>query len=190
VTKEAKRAIRASIAARRAARTAVERAADDAARSRSLLALAELVEARTVAAYWPFGDEPDTSAAIAALAARHVRVLLPRAGGSGLVWSSYTSSKDLQPGPWRSLEPSGPAVPLAEADVVIVPALAVDGSGRRLGRGSGMYDRALRDVRSGVEIIALVYDDEVLDAVPSEPHDCAVSVIVTPARVLRCIRSY
>ena len=57
---------------------------------------------------------------------------------------------------------------MARADVVLVPALAVDAAGRRLGRGGGSYDRALARVGPLVPLIALIYDDELVEQVPAE----------------------
>ena len=74
---------------------------------------------------------------------------------------------------------------VAEADLVLVPALAVGADGTRLGRGGGSYDRALARVPAGVPVVALLYDGELLPAVPSEPHDRRVTAVVTPSGVHR-----
>jgi 5-formyltetrahydrofolate cyclo-ligase len=82
------------------------------------------------------------------------------------------------------LEPTGPRLgpeAVATADVVLVPALAVDRHGMRLGRGRGYYDRALGRVPVGTPVCALLHDGELLDAVPSEPHDRPVTAAVTPS---------
>ncbi len=75
------------------------------------------------------------------------------------------------------------------ADVVIVPALAVDTLGNRLGQGAGYYDRALVVVPTTVPVIAMVHEGELLDAavepVPSGPHDVGVDAVLTPQRCLR-----
>jgi 5-formyltetrahydrofolate cyclo-ligase len=61
-----------------------------------------------------------------------------------------------------------------------VPALAVDRAGNRLGRGGGSFDRALARVGPLIPVIALLYDDELLDQVPAEPHDAPVRSVVRP----------
>ena len=71
---------------------------------------------------------------------------------------------------------------MASADLVIVPALAVDRRGRRLGRGGGSYDRALARVGGAVLTIALLYDDELLDEIPAGPHDQPVRLVAQPAQ--------
>jgi 5-formyltetrahydrofolate cyclo-ligase len=78
----------------------------------------------------------------------------------------------------------GPSA-VADADVVLVPALAVDAHGARLGRGGGSYDRALARVAPGRAVVALLYDGEVHLTVPSEPHDRPVTMAVTPTTVWR-----
>ena len=85
------------------------------------------------------------------------------------------------PGPRGLLEPGEPprgVDAVARADAVLVPALAVDGAGRRLGRGGGGYDRALARVGPLVPLIALVYDDELIEHVPTEGHDIPVRAAV------------
>jgi 5-formyltetrahydrofolate cyclo-ligase len=67
----------------------------------------------------------------------------------------------------------------------VVPALAVDRRGSRLGRGGGSYDRALARVPAGRPVLALLYDGECPEVVPTEPHDRRVTVAVTPHAVLR-----
>jgi 5-formyltetrahydrofolate cyclo-ligase len=69
---------------------------------------------------------------------------------------------------------------VARADAVLVPALAVDSAGRRLGRGGGSYDRALARVGPLIPLIALIYNDELVEHVPTAPHDIPVRAAVTP----------
>ena len=79
-------------------------------------------------------------------------------------------------------EPTGKAVELASIELMLVPALAVDEIGKRLGKGKGFYDRILASF-SGLSV-AVVFDSEVLGTVPSEPHDQRVVMIATPLRTL------
>ena len=69
---------------------------------------------------------------------------------------------------------------MASADVVLVPALAVDGQGNRLGRGGGSFDRALARVGPLIPVIALLYDSELLPSVPAEEHDQSVRAVARP----------
>jgi 5-formyltetrahydrofolate cyclo-ligase len=70
---------------------------------------------------------------------------------------------------------------VARADLVIVPALAVDHRGTRLGRGGGSYDRALARVGPGVQTLALLYDGELLAEIPADAHDQRVRLVARPA---------
>ena len=140
--------------------------------------------AGTIAAYYSVGAEPGTHGLVYALWKRGSYVLLPLLRPDGdLDWASYEGPDSLVPGPRGLLEPGepprGPGA-VARADVVLVPALAVDRAGNRLGRGGGSYDRALARVGPLVPLIALVYDAELLDHVPAEPHDVKVRAAVSP----------
>ena len=137
-----------------------------------------------VAAYVSIGTEPATGALLAALAEQGVDVLLPVLRPDGdLDWGR--AAEGLAPGPHGLLEPSGPRLgreALADCSLVVVPALAVDRRGTRLGRGGGSYDRALARARGCV--VALLHEGETVAELPSEPHDHPVTALVTPVRGL------
>lgn len=160
--------------------------------SSAALALPELAGARTVAAYVSVGREPGTRPLLDALRARSVRVLLPvLLADNDLDWAAYEGAEHLLPAGRGLLEPDGvrlgPAAVL-DADVVLLPGLAVDGRGMRLGRGGGSYDRVLaRLSAAGAHpcLVVLLYDDEVVAQVPEEPHDHPVDAVVTPAGARR-----
>jgi 5-formyltetrahydrofolate cyclo-ligase len=136
--------------------------------------------------------EPQTGALREALRSHGVGVILPLVRDGGLEWAWDTGS-DLVPAPRRGgPEPAGPSLGcggLIAADVVVVPALAVDTLGTRLGQGGGYYDAALPRVDPGVPVFAVVHEEEVLDAavepLPAEPHDVPVDGALTPLRCLR-----
>lgn len=71
------------------------------------------------------------------------------------------------------------------ADLIFIPALAVDKSGQRLGKGKGYYDRALADLEDVAPVIAVVFDDEIIDEVPTEDHDHPVDAVVSPTSTTR-----
>lgn len=142
-----------------------------------------------VAAYAARSSEPGTTPLLDRLSRRGAKVLLPVLGaGLQRQWAYLTSTDELEVrAPGRPPEPPGLALEaeaLAEADVVLVPALAVDSSGARLGHGGGWYDRVLDHVRPGVPIIAMVFPSEVYDAehrLPQEAHDKHVDAVATTA---------
>lgn len=149
-----------------------------------VLEMPEVTSAGTVAAYYSVGTEPDTHGLVFALWKRGSYVVLPVLLPDGdLDWASYEGPGSLAPGPRGLLQPVEPVRgtgTVARADVVLVPALAVDVHGRRLGRGGGSYDRALARVGPQVPTIALLYDSELLPSVPVEEHDQAVRAVARP----------
>ena len=178
----AKSALRARSIARRKARPAAERARATAAVTRALLQ--GLAGTRLIAAFAPDETEPGHGRLPAAYTQLGARILLPVVPDSGaeLRWAVDTGR--LAPGRFGLLEPVGPRLgptAIGAADVVVVPALAVARDGGRLGRGGGFYDRALRHVRPGAVLVALVFDDELLDELPVETHDQRVTAVVTPS---------
>jgi 5-formyltetrahydrofolate cyclo-ligase len=150
-----------------------------------VLEMPEVAAAGTVAAYYSVGSEPDTHGLVFALWKRGSYVILPVLLPDGdLDWASYEGPDSLAQGPRGLLQPTEPARgpgAVARAAVVLVPALAVDVRGNRLGRGGGCYDRALARVGGQVPTIGLLYDDELLPTVPADPHDRPVRAVVQPS---------
>jgi 5-formyltetrahydrofolate cyclo-ligase len=135
----------------------------------------------TVAAYHPMRDEPGADLPQRLAGAGH-RVLLPvLLDDNDLDWAWFTGRTITTAR--RLPEPSGARLgpgALDSADLVVVPALAVGGTGIRLGRGGGSYDRALSRVKAGVPVVALLYDGEWPMSVPVMPHDRPVTMVITP----------
>ncbi|MDO9379237.1 MAG: 5-formyltetrahydrofolate cyclo-ligase [Nocardioidaceae bacterium] len=183
----AKDDLRRRLLAARAARTAEARASAGVALGERLLTADLVAGARTVAAFVSFGAEPPTSPFLDACLATGVRVLVPLVRPAGVLDWAELDGSDLRPGGLGIPEPTGRPLgtsALSTADVVLVPALAVDPAGHRLGRGAGYYDRALAGLRDGVPRIAVVFDDELLPHVPTEPHDVPVTHHLTPSTPL------
>ena len=140
-----------------------------------------------VAAYGSTRGEPGSWELIDALAARGVRVLLPRLGREP-DWAWYAGRDQLVPS-WRGIpqpagEPLG-AEALAQADWIWVPGLAGTAAGDRLGTGGGWYDRALAHARADTPIGLLLFDGELLDELPTDPWDRRVDWILTASATLR-----
>jgi 5-formyltetrahydrofolate cyclo-ligase len=174
--------LRIGLLAARATRPEAERAL--AGRLVSAALSARLARCPVVAAYVPTPEEPGAGPLPAALAAVVGRLLLPVVPDRGreLTWAEYDGR--LVTGRFGLAEPAGPALPagaLASADVVVVPALAVARDGTRLGRGAGYYDRALPLARPDALLVAVVFDDELVDELPAEEHDRPVGAVVTPS---------
>src|SRR5262245_40983126 len=158
----------------------------------AVLSLPETQMAGTVAAYISVGTEPDTRGLVYALWKRGTYVLLPLLlSDNDLDWASYEGPDSLAPGPRGLLQPTepprGPAA-VTSADLVVVPALAVDRSGLRLGRGGGSYDRALSRVSGAIPTVALIYDGELLDEVPAGPRDQRVRMVARPGEGITRLR--
>ncbi|MFD9972303.1 5-formyltetrahydrofolate cyclo-ligase [Streptomyces sp. NPDC059017] len=160
--------------------------------ARHALELPELATARTVAAYVSVGREPGTRALLDALRTRGVRVLLPvLLDDNDLEWAVYEGPDRLVPARRGLMEPDGPLLghkAVLEADTVLLPGLAVDERGMRLGRGGGSYDRVLARLEAAAArpaLVVLLYANEVVARVPEEPHDHPVHAVVTPEGVRR-----
>jgi 5-formyltetrahydrofolate cyclo-ligase len=181
-----KAALRASLLAARARLTGEQRAAAGRAIRDTVLAMPQTQMAGTVAAYYSVATEPGTHGLIYALWKRGSYVLLPVLLADGdLDWASYEGPESLRPGPRGLVEPAEPArgvMGIASADLVLLPAVAVDRQGWRLGRGGGSYDRALTRVGPQVPTVALLYDAELLDEVPAGQHDQRVRLVARPAQ--------
>ena len=189
-----KSALRTSILQRRAGRSDEDRAAAAEAIAAHLTAAA-FAQVPTVATYLSMPSEPGTGPLIEALLARGTHVIVPVALSDGsLDWVSYEPDGGLSQSTLGVPEPVGPRLgidAIAGAGLVIAPALAVDHSGWRLGRGGGYFDRALGRARGGGTsrlrgaVCALVYADELLPVVPHEDHDVRVDLVTTEAGIFR-----
>jgi 5-formyltetrahydrofolate cyclo-ligase len=146
-----------------------------------------LGQQRRIALYVSMGTEPQTGALIDWLLASDREVLLPILyADNDLGWGIAPGAADLVPGRLGLSEPRvdlGSAA-IATADLVICPALAVDRTGVRLGRGGGSYDRALARIRPGTPVWAAVFDTEIVDRLPADAHDQPVTAALTPTRLV------
>ena len=167
----------------RANRSAIQHEVPDWA---LLLESSEFRNAHTIASYISYGDEPSTQTLNFELLKRDKNLLLPRLlSDRNLEWVPWDGRDDSLSQPIGSgyREPIGNTYD-GEIDLLIIPALAVDMNGNRLGQGGGSYDRALETLQSWK--VALIYDDEILDTdIPVELHDQRVNAAVTPVRLVR-----
>ena len=143
------------------------------------------------ALFVPTPLEPDISLTLGLFERALLPVLLDEAGAPlgeprwGL-WEAGRALVTLRRPPAQPDGEAQGAESLKEADLIVIPALAASADGTRLGQGGGWYDRALMHRSPGVPVVAVVFDDEVLEPgiIPAEPHDVPVDAIVTPTRTI------
>ncbi len=145
----------------------------------------EFSQAKIVASYMSYGDEPDTRQLNQALIAAGKILLLPRINGDQIDWVQWNGDNENLQKVKKILEPVGePFTDLETIDVVVVPALRIDRSGFRLGQGAGFYDRALPKLRAWS--IGLIHPDEISsEDLPRDEWDYPLNAAATPAVVLR-----
>ena len=134
------------------------------------------------------GAEVDTAELVRLAEAAGKRVAWPRLAAAGREMDFATCrATELVPGPARALQPpdDAPRVSVSEVDVVVVPGVAFDVRGGRLGRGRGHYDATLARLPARAWKVGLAFDAQIVDAVPSEPHDTPLDAIVTETRLHR-----
>ena len=170
----------------------VERRAAAHGLAHGLLELPELAGARVILGYAALPNELDPAPAIWRLRKRGVRIAYPRIEAPGVLDIHFVDHElELIPGPFGLAQPSAHAarVPHALVDAVILPAVAFDEQGMRLGYGGGYYDRLLPLLRDDCARIGVVFDEQILSEIPAEEHDARVDVVITPARLIRpCLR--
>jgi 5-formyltetrahydrofolate cyclo-ligase len=158
--------------------------------ARNVLALPAIEDARTVMAFASFGSEVDTGPIIEGLAGGGRRVVLPRVEGRVIVPVSYRSGDPVMPSSFGALEPAeGEPVGPKEIDVVIVPGLAFDRSGHRVGYGRGFYDRFLGLLRPDALTMGICFSVQLVEEVPHGRGDRPVDLVVTEQGVERRVRT-
>ena len=182
-----KRALRERLLAVRAAIPPAEREAASRSIASHLASLPAWQRARTVALHAALGAEVDTGELARLALAAGKRVAWPRVSPAGPVMEfAPCAASELVSGPARALEPprSAPPIPLESIDLVVVPGVAFDARGGRLGRGRGHYDATLSLLRPDAARVGIAFDEQVVDRVPTEPHDAPLDVVVTSSRLL------
>jgi 5-formyltetrahydrofolate cyclo-ligase len=184
--KQAKRALRREILAERDRLEDDERAAMSASIADRLLAMAELRAARTVMAFWSFGSEVDTLPLLERLEAAGKHVALPRIEDRDVEPVAYAAGDPLSETSFGAREPAaGRRLDPSELDVVVVPGVAFDREGGRVGYGAGFYDRLLGRVRDDAFAVAVAFGVQVVDRVPAGGTDRRVDAVVTEREVIR-----
>jgi 5-formyltetrahydrofolate cyclo-ligase len=143
-----------------------------------------------VSGYWPLADEFDPRPAMARLARLGHPLALPRVQewGRPLAFHAWQPGDQLLAGPFQVMEPS-PDAPLATPEILLVPLLAFDRAGRRLGYGAGYYDMVLRGLRAhrpAPLAIGVAFAAQEVPEVPTGPRDQTLDAVVTEQDVHRC----
>lgn len=189
---EEKRALRRAIRARREALSLDERARAAGAVSARLSALPEFQSARVVSGYLPTRGELDPGAALAAAAGRGATIVYPRvtAERPRLRFHPVASPELLRVGAFGILEPPADSAEVAidRIDCVLVPGLAFDAQGRRLGYGGGYYDEAGALLRAAGRafLVGVAFEFQMIDCCPTGDGDVVLDCVVTEDRVVRC----
>jgi 5-formyltetrahydrofolate cyclo-ligase len=184
--KQAKRALRQEIVAARDRLPDDRRAAMSGSIADRLLAMDEVRGARTVMAFWSFGSEVDTLPLLERLEAAGVQVALPRIEDRDIEPVSYAAGDPLSETSFGAREPaSGRRLEPSELDVVVVPGVAFDRAGGRVGYGAGFYDRLLGRLRDDAFAVAVAFGLQVVDRVPAGGTDRRVHAVVTEREVIR-----
>jgi 5-formyltetrahydrofolate cyclo-ligase len=157
----------------------------------AVTALPAFEAAGTVLAYHAFGSEPETAQFLATVLARGKRLLLPRVDPATRTLALHRVrdlARDLRPGAWGIAEPDPArceAVDAEAVDFVLVPGVAFDLRGGRLGHGGGYYDRLLGACSATALRVAAAFETQVVPAVPMGPEDRYVDLVVTEDRICR-----
>jgi 5-formyltetrahydrofolate cyclo-ligase len=183
-----KRALRAELRERRQLLTEAQREAAGIGIAEQLDALVRAHDARSVSCFLSTRTEPDTRRFVHEAVSRGIRVLLPITRADGLLdWAVADDTDEVAEGLYGLPEPTGEVLgPIAvnDVDLMIIPAAAIDRTGTRLGWGRGYFDKTIGSMLKCPPVYAVIYDSEVLDALPREVHDQPVNGIVTPTQTI------
>ncbi|MBL8525528.1 MAG: 5-formyltetrahydrofolate cyclo-ligase [Betaproteobacteria bacterium] len=186
--KEAKKALRATVLAARAAMPANVRQSASATAIERVRALPAYRNARSVMTYMSFDTELDTHDFFSGLLRDGKMAALPRIDRTSKQLSVHcvSSPADLVAGVWGIQEPRAdlPVVPINDIDMVLMPGVAFDRQGNRLGYGAGFYDRLLSTAGTRPVRVVAAFDEQVVDAVPHDDTDQRIHILVTPTQIL------
>jgi 5-formyltetrahydrofolate cyclo-ligase len=183
-----KRSLRSQLLAQRRALSHDSWLASSLAAQLNLLSLDEYAQAECVALYAPAHNETDTGLILTAAFKAGKRVLYPAVCGHHMVFRRVEQVEELREGTFGILEPCPTGVDhqADEADLIVVPGVAFDLSGHRIGYGKGFYDRFLQHPGRRAHLIGLCHDFQVTDsAIQTDIHDIPMGIIVSDKRIIR-----
>jgi len=182
-----KNRMRQRILAHRRSLSGEERHAADLRAQQHLLDCPAFVAANTVALYAPVHGEVATDLIMERAFAGGTRLAYPAVHHGHIQFRAVTSTADLEPGAYGIAEP-GPACPIVaidDVDLIVVPGVAFDLRGHRIGYGKGYYDRALHHLEGEGRLAGLCYAFQLVEEIAGEPHDVVMDMIVTDTKVVR-----
>jgi len=148
------------------------------------LSLSQLKKAKNILLYYPHKNEVDTRFIIRQLLrSKNFNLFLPKVVGTDLVPVKIKDLSALKKGYAGIMEPEGGEISPEKIDIVVVPAVAFDREGHRLGYGKGYYDRFLK--KTGALKVGVAYDFQIVEKLPREQHDVPVDLIITPTRLIK-----
>ena len=180
-----KRALRAGTLAKRRELSPEQVSCQSRALQQRFLALPEFQRAQVLALYAPIHHEVETSAVALEALATGKTLLYPAVEGSEMRFRRVQGLDELIPGCYGIPEPAGEPWDPRDADIVVVPGVAFDQSGRRIGYGKGYYDKSLHRLEGGGRLVGFCYDFQLFEEIVGEPHDVTMDLIVTESRVVR-----
>lgn len=157
-----------------------------------VLGLPEMQDVKAVLLYGASPEEVETLPIEDALRERGVRIAYPKVVESGQLELHWVEDRcHLERGSFGLLEPATDAdpAPPSELDAIIVPGVAFDSIGRRMGYGGGYYDVLLSGQCAGVPAIGVAFDEQMVERMPCDARDQHMHVVVTPSRTIRCATS-
>jgi 5-formyltetrahydrofolate cyclo-ligase len=158
-----------------------------------LYSLDEIKNAGVLFFFASFRTETDTLVVIKAALSEGKRVVLPKVDRDRhmLLLYEIKNMDELSPGymgiPEPAVNTEDRLLTVNDVDAAIIPGAGFDPSGSRIGYGAGYYDILLSGLKRDIPLVSLAYEEQIVDSVPSEPHDIKVQVIVTDRRVIRCV---
>jgi 5-formyltetrahydrofolate cyclo-ligase len=182
-----KRSLRQLLLAERKALSAAESRSASHLVQRKFTASEEFTGARVLALYAAVHNEVDTTEVMREALASGKVLLYPAVCGGGLVFRRISDPAELRQGAFGIMEPDTTCEALApqEIDIIVVPGVAFDVSGKRIGYGKGYYDRVLHSLEGEGKLMGFCYDFQLLDEIVGEPHDVKMDLIITEKRVVR-----
>jgi 5-formyltetrahydrofolate cyclo-ligase len=182
-----KQSLRSQLLARRRALSHDAWRASSLSAQSNLLSLAEYSRAGCVALYASVHKEVDTTGILKDAFDSGKRVLYPALCGKDMVFRQVLELENLQEGAFGILEPCPTCIEQQadEADLIVVPGVAFDLSGHRIGFGRGYYDRFLQHPGSDTRLVGLCHEFQLVDCgIPAERHDIKMEIIVTDRRII------